>query len=379
MRDLIRLNKFISEAGVCSRREADEFIASGRVIVNGKTPEVGMKINPAKDKVKVDGRLIDSKKEPVYLAFNKPVGITCTTDTTEKGNIIEYVNFPERIFNIGRLDKDSEGLIFLTNDGDIVNKILRAGNEHEKEYLVTVDKPVTADFLHQMANGVPILGTRTKKCKVEKESEFTFYVTLTQGLNRQIRRMCEALGYNVIKLKRVRVMHINLKGLPTGMWRFFTKEEVSEMMDMIEASSNLETASRGMGAVYEEREYGWRAARKAELQAKLAEAALNPKSKTLRQGKKKAPHVVGKAAACEMNGKGCGKSRAPKKGVDERPKTKNTGIRMEDAIRNPKTIAAVKGQKPTGNSKSASLRGKAPKGAKPGPRGRSVAPRGRQK
>lgn len=378
MSDLIRLNKFISDAGVCSRREADEFIASGRVKVNGKTPEVGMRINPAKDKVKVDGILLEGKKEPVYLAFNKPVGITCTTDTTETGNIIEYVNYPERIFNIGRLDKDSEGLIFLTNDGDIVNKILRAGNDHEKEYLVTVDKPVTAEFLHAMANGVPILGTRTKKCKVEKESEFSFYVTLTQGLNRQIRRMCEALNYNVVRLKRIRVMHINLKGLPLGQWRFFTKEETAELMRLISESTNSEKASRGMGAVYDEhREYGWRAARKAEMDAKLAEAAKNPKSSTLRAGRKKTALTANKVQAAE----GIKPKRNPKKNEPVRKTARNAGMSLEEAIRTPSTIAAVrakKNEKPV-NSKAGSLRGKAAKSGKPGPRGRSVAPKGRQR
>ncbi len=368
MSDLIRLNKFISEAGICSRREADEYVTSGRVTVNGKTPDIGTKINPQKDKVKVDGRMVQTRKEAVYLAFNKPIGITCTTDTTEKGNIIEYVNFPERIFNIGRLDKDSEGLIFLTNDGDIVNKVLRAGNNHEKEYLVTVEKPVTTEFLTQMANGVPILGTRTKKCKVEKESEFSFYITLTQGLNRQIRRMCEALGYSVIKLKRIRVMHISLKGLPLGQWRFFTPEETEEMMQMLQNSTNSENASQGMGAVHEEREYGWRAARKAEKDAQLALAALNPKSKTLRSGRKKSTTVSTKNTSSNTT--------STKK--NERPSTNNKGIRMEDAIKNPKTIAAVKAQKKTSNTKSASLRGKG-KTQTPGPRGRSVAPRGRKK
>lgn len=377
MSDLTRLNKFISDAGVCSRREADEFIASGRVKVNGKTPEVGMKIDPAKDKVKVDGILLEGRKEPVYLAFNKPAGITCTTDTTETGNIVEYVNFPERIFNIGRLDKDSEGLIFLTNDGDIVNKILRAGNNHEKEYLVTVNKPVTAEFLHDMANGVPILGTRTKKCKVEKDSEFSFFVTLTQGLNRQIRRMCEALGYQVVRLKRIRVMHINLKGLPLGQWRFFTKEETEQLMRMISDSTNSEKASRGMGAVHEEREYGWRAARKAEMEAKMAEAAKNPKSSTLRAGRKKASVVANKVQAAE----GIKPKRNPRKKEEVRKTTREAGMRLEEAIHNPKTIAAVRAQKKESpvNSKSGALRGKATKSTKPGPRGRSAAPKGRRK
>lgn len=378
MSDLIRLNKFISDAGVCSRREADEFIASGRVKVNGKAPEVGMRINPSRDKVKVDGILLEGKKEAVYLAFNKPVGITCTTDTTETGNIIEYVNYPERIFNIGRLDKDSEGLIFLTNDGDIVNKILRAGNEHEKEYLVTVDKPVTDEFLHDMANGVPILGTRTKKCKVQKDGVFTFYVTLTQGLNRQIRRMCEALGYNVVRLKRIRVMHIDLKGLPLGQWRFFTKEETAELMRLIASSTNSEKASRGMGAVHDEhREYGWRAARKAEMEAKLAEAAKNPKSSTLRSGRKKSAIAVNKVQAAE----GIKPKRNPKKNEPVRKTTRTAGMSLEEAIRTPSTIAAVrkkKNEKPV-NSKAGALRGKTSKHGKPGPRGRSVAPKGRQR
>lgn len=374
MRDLVRLNKFISDAGVCSRREADEFINSGRVKVNGKMPSVGMKIDPMKDNVKVDGHLVDRKKEAVYLVFNKPIGITCTTDTTESGNIVEYVNFPERIFNIGRLDKDSEGLIFLTNDGDIVNKILRAGNNHEKEYLVTVNKPVTEDFLHAMSNGVPILGTRTKKCKVTKESEFSFYIILTQGLNRQIRRMCEALGYSVVKLKRTRVMHITLKGLPLGQWRFFTKEETSELMRMVENSTNSEKASKGMGAINEEREYGWRAARKAEMEAKLAQAALNPKSSTLRAGRKKSATSAGKNQLEEKTPKGSVRNK-----TQDRPTTRNAGMRLEEAIRNPKTIAAVRAQKSNGNSKSGALRGKTTKNQSQGPRGRSAAPKGRKK
>jgi 23S rRNA pseudouridine2604 synthase len=380
MSDLVRLNKFISDAGVCSRREADEFIASGRVRVNGKTPEVGQRINPWRDKVKVDGILLEGRKEPVYLAFNKPVGITCTTDTHEAGNIIEYVNYPERIFNIGRLDKDSEGLIFLTNDGDIVNKILRAGNEHEKEYLVTVDKPVTAEFVRDMAGGVPILGTRTKKCKVVKESEFTFYITLTQGLNRQVRRMCEALGYTVTRLRRVRVMHITLKGLPLGQWRFFTKEEVDELMRLIASSTNSEKASRGMGAMSNEtREYGWRAARKAELEAKLAEAAKNPKSSTLRHGRKQGAVGVNKTQAAE----GIKPKRDPKSAAHQRldrKATRHAGMTLEEAIHTPSTINAVrakKGEKPV-NSKSSSLRGKTQKQHKQGPRGRAAGPRGRR-
>ena len=374
MAELVRLNKFISESGICSRREADEAISTGRVKVNGKNPVVGMRVDPRRDKVMIDGRRVENNtKEEVYIAFNKPVGVTCTTDTHERGNIVEYVNFPERVFNIGRLDKDSEGIIFLTNNGDIVNKILRAGNNHEKEYLVTVDKPVTADFIHHMANGVPILGTRTKKCEVKKETEFSFYITLTQGLNRQIRRMCEALGYNVMRLKRVRVMHIDLKGIPLGHWRFFTKEEVAEMMDMIKDSSNLESASKGMGAVHEEREYGWRAARKAELEYERMVAAQNPKSSTLRSGRKKSNTSVSKLQ---------GNDPSRKKAQDSRKKTREAGMSFEEAINNPHTIAAVRAQKKkssTGNSKSSSLRGKKQSSKPTGPRGRSAAPKGRRK
>ena len=369
MAELVRLNKFISDAGVYSRREADECIATGRVKVNGKQPEIGMRIDPRKDKVMVDGAYIQGKKEPVYIVFNKPTGITCTTDTSERGNIVEYVNFPDRIFNIGRLDKDSEGIIFLTNDGDIVNKILRAGNNHEKEYLVTVEKPITDEFLHQMANGVPILGTRTKKCTVQKETEFSFYITLTQGLNRQIRRMCEALGYFVMRLKRVRVMHIDLKGLPVGQWRFFTKEEVAEMQRLIENSTNSESASRGMGAVVEEREYGWRAARKAERDFQRAVAAQNPKSSTLRAGRKKGAASTSKLEATNKKSKS-----TPRKSARE------AGMSFEEAINNPHTIAAVRKQKKTGptNSKSSSLRGKKANTKPTGPRGRSAAPKGRR-
>lgn len=371
MAELVRLNKFISEAGICSRREADEIISSGRVLVNGKTPEMGVKIDPVKDRIKVDGRYVTATKEKeyIYLAFNKPVGVTCTTDSHERGNIVGYVNYPERVFNIGRLDKDSEGLIFLTNNGDIVNKILRAGNDHDKEYLVTVNKPVTLDFLAQMANGVPILGTRTKKCKVEKESEFSFHITLTQGLNRQIRRMCEALGYSVMKLKRVRVMHITLKGLPTGQWRFFTKEEVEEMMQMIQESSNAESASRGMGAIHDEhREYGWRAARKTQREAELLEAAKNPKSRTLRAGFKKANAPASKEGTQTGS---VGKFSTPADANDKnavRPK-KATGGRSRSKA----------ADKSGANSKSALLRGKTPKAAgKQAPRGRSAAPKGRR-
>lgn len=231
-----RINKYLSEVGYCSRRAADKLIDQGRVTINGKIPEMGTKIVTG-DEVRVDGELVSTPKEDfVYLAFHKPVGIVCTTDTrVEKDNIIEYINYPKRIFPIGRLDKPSEGLIFMTNDGDIVNKILRARNNHEKEYEVTVDKPITPSFIQQMSNGVPILDTVTRKCKVERVSRFKFKIILTQGLNRQIRRMCEYLNYDVVRLKRNRIMNVTLD-LPVGQWRDLTAEELAEINRLVENS-----------------------------------------------------------------------------------------------------------------------------------------------
>ncbi|GMN09053.1 23S rRNA pseudouridine(2604) synthase RluF [Croceitalea sp. MTPC9] len=232
-----RINKYLSEVGHCSRRAADKLIEQGRVTINGKVPEMGTKIKEG-DIVKVDGELItETKDKPVYLAFNKPVGIVCTTDTrVEKDNIIDFINYPKRIFPIGRLDKPSEGLIFLTNDGDIVNKILRARNHHEKEYIVTVNKPITNDFMSKMENGVPILDTITRKCKVEKIAEKQFKIILTQGLNRQIRRMCEYLDYRVRKLKRIRIMNVKLD-VPIGKYRHLTETELKEINQLVSNSS----------------------------------------------------------------------------------------------------------------------------------------------
>ncbi len=232
-----RINKYLSEVGYCSRRAADKLIDEGRVTINGKVPEMGTKITP-EDEVHVDGKLIsDPNEKPVYIAFNKPIGIVCTTDTrVEKDNIIDFINYPTRIFPIGRLDKPSEGLIFLTNDGDIVNKILRARNHHEKEYIVKVNKPLTADFVRQMSEGVPVLDTITRKCKVEKVDKFKFKIVLTQGLNRQIRRMCEYLDYRVITLKRVRIMNVKLD-VPVGSWRNITNEELVEINRLVTDSS----------------------------------------------------------------------------------------------------------------------------------------------
>lgn len=232
-----RINKFLSEIGYCSRRAADQLILENRVTINGKVPEMGTKICSG-DIVKVDGKIVsEPKKKPVYIAFNKPVGIVCTTDTrVEKDNIIDYINYPKRIFPIGRLDKPSEGLILLTSDGDIVNKILRARNNHEKEYIVRVDKPITQDFLKRMRNGVPILETVTRKCVVEQIDRFQFQIILTQGLNRQIRRMCEFLGYKVLKLKRIRIMNIKLD-IPKGKWRYLRDDEFKEISQLISTST----------------------------------------------------------------------------------------------------------------------------------------------
>ena len=233
----IRINKYLSEVGFCSRREADRLLEEGRITINGRVPELGTKVSD-EDEIFVDGKTIKKVEEEfVYIAFNKPVGIVCTTDTKrEKNNIVDYINHPKRIFPIGRLDKPSEGLILLTSDGDIVNKILRARNNHEKEYYVRVDKPITEKFLEKMRNGVPILDTVTKKCEVEKIDTMNFRIVLTQGLNRQIRRMCEHLGYEVKKLKRIRIMNIKLD-LPVGKWRDLTPQEMNELNRLLEDSS----------------------------------------------------------------------------------------------------------------------------------------------
>lgn len=240
-----RLNKFISESGYCSRREADRLIEQNRVTINGKVPELGTKVM-AGDLVKVDGKPIqampENKSDRIYIAYNKPVGIICITDTNIKDNIVDAIRHKERIFPIGRIDKPSEGLILLTNDGDIVNKILRAENAHDKEYVVTVDKPLTESFITHMAKGVPILGTITKPCKVTKQSRTVFKIILTQGLNRQIRRMCEYLGYDVVRLKRTRIMNVHLGDLKPGQWRDLTAEEMREMNQAV--SNSQKTASK---------------------------------------------------------------------------------------------------------------------------------------
>ncbi|WHY98086.1 23S rRNA pseudouridine(2604) synthase RluF [Peribacillus simplex] len=224
----MRINKYISESGITSRRGADKWIAEGRVTINGTVAELGSQAEPGDD-VRVDGKQIKVEQQNVYIALNKPIGITSTTEKHIKGNIVDFVNHPLRIFHIGRLDKDSSGLILLTNDGDIVNEILRAENKHEKEYIVTVDKPLTASFIKDMSSGVEILDTKTLPCKVEQLTKYTFNITLMQGLNRQIRRMCSALGYEVRDLHRIRIMNIHLDGLAIGQWRDLTEDELTEL------------------------------------------------------------------------------------------------------------------------------------------------------
>jgi 23S rRNA pseudouridine2604 synthase len=238
----VRINKFLSEVGYCSRREADKLLEQGRITINGQLPELGTKVLP-NDEVRVNGKLITEKEEPkIYLAVNKPVGIECTTNQSVRGNIVDFVNYPERIFPVGRLDKDSEGLIIMTNDGDIVNKILRARNNHEKEYIVTVDRPITDRFITRMGNGVPILDTITKECRVERISKTTFRIFLTQGLNRQIRRMCEYFDYQVVALKRIRIMNISLD-VPVGKYREISKTEMDELNRLIGESTKTEEGS----------------------------------------------------------------------------------------------------------------------------------------
>jgi len=235
----IRLNKFVSDSGMCSRREAGRLIESGAVTINGKVAEVGQKVS-AGDDVRVNGKRVETQNKDgfVFIALNKPVGIVSTTDSAEPANLVDFIGHEKRIFPIGRLDKDSQGLLFLTSNGDLVNKILRAGNNHEKEYIVTVDKPITAGFIQGMRNGVPILGTVTKRCRVDKLSNFVFKIVLVQGLNRQIRRMCEHFEYGVRKLERVRIMNIELGKLAPGEWRDLTEKELSTLLNAIADSSS---------------------------------------------------------------------------------------------------------------------------------------------
>jgi len=242
----MRINKYLSETGVCSRRQADQWIEAGRVAVNGVVAVLGTKVG-AGDSVALDGRPLSVKPERVYLALNKPIGIECTTDRDVPDNIVDFVRHQERVFPIGRLDKDSEGLILLTNDGDIVNRVLRAEHEHEKEYIVSVDRPLTPEFLAGMARGVPILDTITNPCRVTQAGRNTFRIVLTQGLNRQIRRMCEYFDYTVRRLQRVRIMHIHLGSLPVGQWRNLTAAELKPLLAQPERKRSTLALKKGTG------------------------------------------------------------------------------------------------------------------------------------
>lgn len=240
--DSISLNKYISDTGFCSRREADDYIDQGRVTINDEIASPGNRVFEG-DIVEIDGEPIRKKTKTIYIAFHKPENVTSTTDKKDKTNIIDFINHKQRIFPIGRLDKESEGLIFLTNDGNIVNKILRAGNNHEKEYIVTIDKPLTPEFLKQMSEGVRLREVKTKPCKVSQENKYVFRITLTQGMNRQIRRMCDALDYKVKRLVRVRIMNVHLGKLPVGHWRYLTPDEIDIINKMVSDSSKTEEAS----------------------------------------------------------------------------------------------------------------------------------------
>lgn len=267
-----RLNKYISASGYCSRREADKYIESGNVTVNGKKATIGSRVLPGQ-KVKVNGELIENKIEPVYIAFNKPVGIVSSTNPLERDNIIEFIRHEQRIFPIGRLDKDSQGLILLTNDGDIVNKILRAGNNHKKDYIVTVNRPLTSDFLTRMSQGVPILDRVTRRCEIEKINPYTFKISLIQGLNRQIRRMCEYFSYDVLKLERVQIMNVKLDKLGQGNWRNLTASEMEGLFDMLEDS---EKTSGGKTPSNSNKSFN-RALEEHDIKTNYRKASLNAK------------------------------------------------------------------------------------------------------
>lgn len=295
MRGSVRLNKFISETGMCSRREADRYIEQGNVLINGRKAVVGDQVNVG-DRVQVNGNDLAPRRgeDIVFIALNKPVGITSTTERVVRGNIVQFVNHSKRIFPIGRLDKDSQGLIFLTNHGDMVNKILRAGNKHEKEYVVTVNKPLTDEVIKGMAKGVPMLGVTTKKCKIVQEGTFTFRIILTQGLNRQIRRMCQHFGYEVNRLERVRIMNIDLKGLSTGDWRDLTESEMNTIYKMVEGSSSEDVKKPKSKPAYKKISKG----KKGEglspenIPGSSSPSLKNPSKK--REGKSKIPHKTGR-------------------------------------------------------------------------------------
>lgn len=329
-----RLNKYISESGICSRRDADRYIEQGNVYINGKRAQVGDRVTHG-DEVKVNGQLIEPPEHDdfIFIALNKPVGIVSTTESSEKDNIVRFVGHSHRIFPIGRLDKDSQGLIFLTNNGDLVNKVLRAGNNHEKEYLITLNRPISDEAVAGLANGVPILGTLTKKCPVVKEGPNLIRMTLVQGLNRQIRRMCEYFGYDVVKLERVRIMNVSLKGLPVGDWRDLTEDELLTLLKSVEdSSSDAPEGRRSQGARH--KKTGQRpvkagagpktAGAAAKSSGAPAKGARPPVKPTTGKGKIKGGKLSGKvaarAAAAAAKGKGKGAVKAKPAGKGGAPK-----------------------------------------------------------
>lgn len=315
-----RLNKYISESGICSRREADRYIEQGNVFINGRRATVGDKVGP-RDTVRVNGQEIEPQGEEnlVFIALNKPVGIVSTTESSEKSNIVDFVKHGVRIFPIGRLDKDSQGLIFMTNNGDLVNKILRAGNQHEKEYLVQVNKPITEAFIQGMAGGVPILGTMTRQCPVSQESSHVFRITLVQGLNRQIRRMCEYFGYEVTQLERVRIMNVTLKGLPVGEWRDLTDKELSVLLKSIEGSSSEAAPGRRRSKPRQTKPAGTKrtGAKSSRTQQKTASSGHPPRGQGAPAGKAGKRPFKGKNAQ-GSGSKGAGRPGSGKPGAGKK-------------------------------------------------------------
>lgn len=322
-----RLNKYISGSGYCSRREADQLIESGHVTVNGKRASIGMRVLPGQ-KVKVRGELIENGIEPVYIAFNKPVGIVSTTDPNEKDNIVDYISHEQRIFPIGRLDKDSQGLILLTNDGDIVNKILRVGNNHKKEYIVKVDRPITKEFLTKMSQGVPILDRVTRRCEIKEINPYTFQISLIQGLNRQIRRMCQYFDYDVVKLERIQIMNIKLGSLGQGNWRNLTPAELEGLFDLLDKSKDVvqskkpANSNKAMNKALQEYDvkHNYRKASIAAKQAGKYKSENSPKT-TAEVPEKERP-IRKKAASGPRVGKSKVSAEAP---ANERPVRKKEG------------------------------------------------------
>lgn len=314
-----RLNKYISESGICSRRDADRFIEQGNVYINGKRASVGDQVI-AGDVVKVNGQLIEPREADdfVFIVLNKPVGIVSTTESSEKNNIVDFVRHSLRIFPIGRLDKDSQGLIFLTNNGDLVNKVLRAGNNHEKEYLVTVNKPITDSFIEGLAGGVPMLGKMTKKCLVTKVAPNVFNITLVQGLNRQIRRMCEHFGYEVVKLERTRIMNVSLKGIPVGDWRDLTPKELSVLLKSIEDSSSEDNTAAKKSRKSPRRKPRTDTSSKSKESSKPAGAAKHnakhPKDGARKPAGSKGKRPFGDNKKSGGNGKPAANGKRPSKG-----------------------------------------------------------------